>query len=351
MEPVILMSLRHNNLIEGVEAKVDSMSGYYVQELGKRNLLQERRNDVFTPQQKRRYCHQLAQAVKVLHSLNIVHGDIKSTNVVMHHDGVKLLDFSLSFITRDDEKYYTEMCTANYRPPEVILKMAWKKSIDIWCLACVFYEIYYGRQLFKGQQGDVDRNESLSRIQMTNVIADWNDILVGKYGREPYLLVRQNVDYIPFVLHETFDDRENECFNDLLINMLEMREDERYDINMVLGHRFFEDEETTDARCLRSPCKQLEDVEEKRCRRHLEICCNEKFRTLVYELYTRCRIMNYTVDQEETVVRACTHIIYKLYRIGTPQQNDNVYRMEREIANALHFHLLPSRSSMDARTP
>lgn len=343
MEPIILMSLRHPYLVRGIEAKVDSMSGYYVQELGKRSLFQQRRNEEPTPQQKKRYCHQLAQAVKMLHALNIVHGDIKSSNVIMHtNDSVTLIDFSLSFITRANEEYFSETCTANYRPPEIILKKGWNKSIDIWCLACVFYEIYYGRYLFKGQSGDIERNEALARTQMTNVMADWNDVLVEKFRRQSYSFSRQQVDYIPLTLDPTFDFEENKDFNNLIVNMMEIKADERYDIDMVLNHPYFRGEERVNGNILRSKTHDLDPSEENRLQRHLELLhLTPFFQEKVRELYRRCNFVEHTLEQEMTRVKACLLIVDKMYHIPSAVYDDTVYRMERELANALHFRLFP----------
>lgn len=345
-EPVILMSLSHPFLMKGIEAKVDSVCGYYVQELGKRNLLQQRSNGSLTMEQKKKYCHQLAQAVKMLHSFNIVHGDIKSANVVMYHDdSVSLIDFSLSFITRDSEVYYTELCTANYRPPEVVFKKGWKKSVDIWCLGCVFYEIYYGKYLFTGQSGDIEKDEATSRMQMTNLLADWNDLLVNKYRREPYPIKRQSIEYSPLSLDISFDDEGNEQFNHLLVSMMEMLEKDRFDIDMVLSHPYFQGEVTVSGSVSYPVERILPDDEEKRLQRyletrHLSIFLKEK----VQELYRKIDL-DYTqerdISREANCVDACTLILSKMYRIPCMTYESHIYRMEREIANILHFRLLP----------
>ena len=38
-----------------------------------------------------------------------------------------------------------------YRAPEVILRLNYSFSIDIWSFACVLYEIYMGKPLFPGE--------------------------------------------------------------------------------------------------------------------------------------------------------------------------------------------------------
>lgn len=90
---------------------------------------------------KKKIFGQLIDGVSYLSSKNIIHGDIKPSNVLVLHKGlVKLNDFSLSRFTVS--KSTRVMYTNRYRAPEVIIGKASLKS-DIYALGCTMYELYF----------------------------------------------------------------------------------------------------------------------------------------------------------------------------------------------------------------
>lgn len=348
IEPVLLMSINHPHLGYGIDAKVDSKCGYYVQRLAVRNMYRHRKKGLSID--ARTYSHSLAQAVKVLHSLHIVHGDIKTSNIVIYDDNtVALIDYSLSLITKENTEYFHQMCTGNYRPPEVVLQKGWSSKIDIWCLGCCFYEMKYGRYFAPPQSGDINHNDPMSRKQMINFFADWNDVVCEKYGVQPYPISRQDEEYISLSLHPDFFNPENESFNDLLINMLAIDQSKRFTINMVLQHPYFTGLTTTNALVKRVVKTQLESPEYNRVVRYLEVCQTPSYLfQKAIELYSKIKpigvdtlIFTTSLELEDVKVRACSLILCKLHKekIETKIVED-VFRMEREICNFLHFLLL-----------
>jgi serine/threonine protein kinase len=82
---------------------------------------------------------QIVNGLKILHNLNIIHGDIKPSNILLfENNNLKLNDFSLSRFT--DSKSERQLYTQRYRPKEKIMTL---KS-DIFALGCTLYELYYG---------------------------------------------------------------------------------------------------------------------------------------------------------------------------------------------------------------
>jgi serine/threonine protein kinase len=88
----------------------------------------------------------IALGIYYLHSYNIIHGDIKPSNVLLFKDKngyyAKISDFSLSYIF-DPNIYISNksMYTQGYKAPEVEERMCYKKS-DIWALAKTYINIY-----------------------------------------------------------------------------------------------------------------------------------------------------------------------------------------------------------------
>lgn len=117
------------------------------------------------------FADQLTRAVAFLHSMGLVHTDLKlenvllvsraklqpstketaarngATNFVPQSTEIKLIDFGgATYIT--DPKKSSLINTRQYRSPEVILGMEWSSSSDVWSIGCMLMELYTGELLF-----------------------------------------------------------------------------------------------------------------------------------------------------------------------------------------------------------
>merc|ERR1719326_227009 len=93
---------------------------------------------------------QLLEAVAYIHSLNLVHCDIKPENILIQSYSqvrVKLIDFGSSCFTTDYLNSYVQ--SRSYRAPEVILGLPYGPKIDIWSVGCVLAELWTGYVLFQ----------------------------------------------------------------------------------------------------------------------------------------------------------------------------------------------------------
>jgi len=106
----------------------------------------------FTLPRLKSIMRQLLEAVAYIHSLNLIHCDIKPENILIQSYSqvkVKLIDFGSSCFTTDYLNSYVQ--SRSYRAPEVILGLPYGPKIDIWSLGTVAAELLTGNVLFQNQ--------------------------------------------------------------------------------------------------------------------------------------------------------------------------------------------------------
>jgi serine/threonine protein kinase len=100
-----------------------------------------------------RLAAELAQAIDALHALEIVHRDVKPSNVLLGDDGAMLSDFGLARgagatqLTRDGQL----VGSAHYLAPELIEGRPATPASDIYALGCLLYECVTAAPPFMGR--------------------------------------------------------------------------------------------------------------------------------------------------------------------------------------------------------
>jgi serine/threonine protein kinase len=88
----------------------------------------------------------IIRAVYDLHSLKIIHRDLKTSNFLLNEGIVKLADFGIS---RKPDKSDLTLCgTPFYMAPEMFSGVRYNSKVDIWAIGVIFYEILLGRHPF-----------------------------------------------------------------------------------------------------------------------------------------------------------------------------------------------------------
>ncbi|GAB6030270.1 p21 protein (Cdc42 Rac)-activated kinase [Chamberlinius hualienensis] len=87
-------------------------------------------------------CKELLQGLKFLHSLGIVHRDIKSSNILLGMNGqVKIADFGLCAQVAPEILRSTFACTPCWAAPEILHGKPYGDKVDIWSFGIVIIEM------------------------------------------------------------------------------------------------------------------------------------------------------------------------------------------------------------------
>ena len=152
-ESKILATLSHPNVIKLIEpfsGGGGNGTGWIVLEYCEGGDLGEMiRSGDYTAGNLKEIIVQLLLAVKYLHDRNILHRDLKLRNIFFssRNSGIiriKIGDFGISRCLTGNQLATTMVGTPYYLSPELCANQPYDKSIDIWSLGCVIYELING---------------------------------------------------------------------------------------------------------------------------------------------------------------------------------------------------------------
>ena len=103
---------------------------------------------------RRKMALAVARGLSFLHQQNIIHNDLKSQNVLVHHYGdewtLKLTDFGLSRIKKETAKFTNDAPgTAAWMAPELFKESVYSKASDIYAYGIVLWEMVSRETPFK----------------------------------------------------------------------------------------------------------------------------------------------------------------------------------------------------------
>ncbi|XP_059308110.1 cyclin-dependent kinase C-1 isoform X3 [Lycium ferocissimum] len=170
----ILKKLQHENVIklkeivtsQGADNNKYKGNIYMVFEYMDHDLtgLADRPGLRFTIPQIKCYMKQLLTGLHYCHVNQVLHRDIKGSNLLIDNEGnLKLADFGLarSFSGDHNANLTNRVITLWYRPPELLLGATkYGPAVDMWSVGCIFAELLYGKPILPGK----NEPEQLNKI-------------------------------------------------------------------------------------------------------------------------------------------------------------------------------------------
>uniref|UniRef100_A0A182NFL5 Aurora kinase n=1 Tax=Anopheles dirus TaxID=7168 RepID=A0A182NFL5_9DIPT len=144
--------LRHPNILRMYGYFHDETRIYLILEFAQGGTLfkeqQQQPGKRFPEKRCAIYVHSLVSALIYLHERNVIHRDIKPENLLLGHGGkLKIADFGWS--VHEPTSSRTTLCgTLDYLSPEMVQGQPHTKTVDLWSLGVLAYELLCGKAPF-----------------------------------------------------------------------------------------------------------------------------------------------------------------------------------------------------------
>lgn len=146
-EVQILKEITHPNIIKLEKSFEEANTLYIIMELAKGGDLQskinamKKNNEKFKVSTIWKYAFQIISGLNILHSNNIVHRDVKASNIFIINENVlKIADFNIGKVIEKDI-LNTQIGTPAMMSPEIWKGEPYNSKADIWSLGCVVYQL------------------------------------------------------------------------------------------------------------------------------------------------------------------------------------------------------------------
>ncbi|KAI1289997.1 Dual specificity protein kinase TTK [Halotydeus destructor] len=185
------------------------------------------------------YWKEMLKAVDEIHSMDVVHSDLKPVNFITVAGKLKLIDFGIANAIQSDHTSVikdTQIGTINYMAPEALQSRSdldpdegrsgkpfikFNCKADIWSLGCILYNLVYGRPPFGHLPNLVSKVQAICNPK--HIIAypshddrDLVDCLKKCLNRDPRRRPTANelLDH-PYLSHlfHNFSEHRTECSN------------------------------------------------------------------------------------------------------------------------------------------
>lgn len=147
----------------------------------------------------RLFLRQIAEAMKVLNSKEVVHRDLKPQNILLCHSGkpnpspaeitLKIADFGFARFLQDGVMAATLCGSPMYMAPEVIMSLKYDAKADLWSIGTIVFQCLTGKAPFMAQNPQAlknfyEKNANLAPRIPSGTSAELTDLLLRLLKRD-----------------------------------------------------------------------------------------------------------------------------------------------------------------------
>jgi len=234
----------HDNIITLLDVmKADNDRDIYlVFEFMESDLHAVIRANILEDIHKRFIIYQLLKAFKYMHSANVIHRDMKPSNLLLNSECLlKVADFGLARLMDAPKEDGTRtqvltdyVATRWYRAPEILLgSNNYTKAVDMWSIGCILGELIGAKPMFPGTS-TMNQIDRILAILGRPTKEDLDSIQSDFAGQMLENIPEHNVEN---GLEEMYTNADPEAM-DLLKKLLAFNPDKRLTVEQALEHPF-----------------------------------------------------------------------------------------------------------------
>lgn len=184
------------------------------------------------------YMLQLLRGLKYCHDRQVLHRDIKGSNLLIDNHGcLKIADLGLARSCGEEGRRYTNrVITLWYRPPELLLGAnEYDMSVDMWSVGCLVAELLTLKPLFPGKD-EAEQTNFIFEMVGSPTESTWP----GWRNLPQASSVPEGQRYQPYLArHLRKSKNVNASAADLIQKLLTLDPSKRLTANEALNHEWF----------------------------------------------------------------------------------------------------------------